>query len=126
LDIYFGEGMRGIWRDAQSKVLVNHELVDIPDLVSRQKKNKEEKLFLIPAQRVLTLGKGWPRPFTDYSPGDPFTVRDFSEKMRLLMESELGRGESLFPQSRRLKSEIRDLLDSTVFSSFGLYVDKHG
>ena len=67
-------------------------------------------MFFIPAQRVLTLGKGWPRPFTDYNPGDPFVVRDFSEKLRLLMDSELGQGEARFPQTRRLKSEIRELL----------------
>jgi hypothetical protein len=42
------------------------------------------------------------------------------------MESELGQGEALFPQTRRLKSEIRELLKTTVFASFGLRVDKYG
>jgi hypothetical protein len=42
----------------------------------------EERSFFIPAQRVLTLSRdGWLRPFTDYKPGDPFCVRDFSEKL---------------------------------------------
>jgi predicted ATPase len=53
-------------------------------------------------------------------------VRDFSEKLRLLMESELGQGEALFPQTRRLKSEIRELLKKTVFAGFGLRVHKQG
>jgi hypothetical protein len=125
LDIYLGEGMRDIWRD-QSSVSADDQLVDLPNLVSRQKRSKEETVFFIPAQRVLTLGKGWPRPFTDYSPGDPFTVRDFSEKVRLLLESEIGQGEALFPQTRRIKSELRKLLNATVFARFQLRVDKHG
>jgi hypothetical protein len=126
LDSYFGEGMRGIWRQDDSTITVRGEPIDLHKLIGRQKRYKDETLFFIPAQRVLTLGKGWPRPFTDYSPGDPFVVRDFSEKLRLLMESELAQGEALFPQTRRLKSEIRELLKRTVFADFGLRVDKHG
>lgn len=82
-------------------------------------------MFFIPAQRVLTLARGWPRPFTDYSPGDPFVVRDYSEKLRLLMESELG-SEVLFPQTRRLKAEIREVLQRTMFAGFRLQIDKQG
>src|SRR5260370_9400378 len=126
LDIYFGEGMRGIWRPGQSAITVGGEPIDLQKLTSRQKKHKDETMFFIPAQRVLTLGKGWPRPFTDYSPVDPFAVRDFSEKMRLLLESEMGQGEALFPQTRRMKSELRKLLAATVFADFQLRVDKHG
>jgi hypothetical protein len=126
LDIYFGEGMRGIWNDNESRIAVKGEPIDLRKLIARQKRHRDETMFFIPAQRVLTLGKGWPRPFTDYSPGDPFVVRDFSEKLRLLMDSELGQSEALFPQTRRLKSEIRELLKRTVFAGFGLRVDKHG
>jgi hypothetical protein len=125
LDSYFGEGMRGIWRQNESAITVEGEAIDLHKLIARQRRHKEETMFFIPAQRVLTLGKGWPRPFTDYSPGDPFVARDFSEKLRLLMESELGQGEALFPQTRRLKSEIRELLKKTVFAGFGLRVDKY-
>jgi len=83
-------------------------------------------MFFIPTQRVLTLGRGWPRPFTDYSPGDPFAVRDFSDKIHFLMEAGIGSGESLFPQTHRLKKQIRDLLDETVFLGSALRIDKHG
>jgi hypothetical protein len=126
LDIYFGEGMRGLWRNS-SQIVVENVPHDLGKLISRQKRDKEEKLFFIPAQRVITLGKGWPRPFTDYSPGDPFVVRQFSDHLRLLMEKGFGDSDKLFPQPRRLKIEIRDLLKNTVFSSFGLEIDKqHG
>jgi len=126
LDIYLGEGMCGIWKQNQTRVSFNGQAVDLQRLVSRQKRKHEESMFFIPAQRVLTLGRGWPRPFTDYSPGDPFAVRDFSDKIRFLMESGIGSGESLFPQTHRLKKQIRDLLDETVFLGFALRIDKHG
>jgi len=72
----------------------------------------------------LALRDGWPRPFTDYAPGDPFAVREFSEKLRVLVEREFGASIELFPQERRLKRELRDLLQLHVFSNFHLKVDK--
>jgi len=92
LGVYLGEGMQGIWREGRSAMAFNGRGVDLKRLVSRQRPRREESTFFIPAQRVLTLARGWPRPFTDYGPGDPFAVRDFSEKIRRLMESGIGVG----------------------------------
>jgi hypothetical protein len=69
------------------------------------------------------LRDGWPRPFTDYSPGDPFAVREFSENLRVLVEREIS-AENLFPQVRRLKKQFRDLLERDVFSKYALKIDK--
>jgi hypothetical protein len=126
LDVFFGEGMRRLWDEKQSKLTLNGQAKDLNQLVGHQKKSKIERLFFIPAQRVLTLGKGWPRPFADYSPGDPFCVRDFSEKLRVQMESGLGRGDVVFPEEGRLKKAIRDLLVGSLFTKFNLRVDRHG
>ena len=98
--------------------------MDLPQLAARRRKGKEESLFFIPAQRVLALRDGWPRPFTDYTPGDPFAVREFSEKLRVLVEQEFGASGDLFPRERRLKREFRELLKRHVFSDFHLKVDK--
>jgi len=123
IDAYLGEGMRGIWKEGKSQIQWQGKSVDLAQMAKRKRKAKSEELFFIPAQRVLTLREGWPRPFTDYSPGDPFAVREFSEKLRTLVETEFG-GESLFPQSKRLKKEFRDLLERDVFSKFALKIDK--
>ncbi|MGH7599835.1 MAG: AAA family ATPase [bacterium] len=123
-DLYFGEGMGSIWHPGKSQLHFEGDQVDVDKLVARQKKIKGESLFFIPAQRVLTLREGWPRPFTDYSLGVPFAVREFSEKLRVLMETEFGRGAVLFPQIKRLKADIQDLLVKTVFSSFALRVER--
>lgn len=125
-DVYFGEGMRDIW-NSRSRVVWRNQPVNIDQFVRSPKKASAERTFFIPAQRVLALSRdGWLRPFTDYRAGDPYTVRDFSEKLRGLLESGLGAGKSLFPQERRLKSEIRELLADTVFAGFQLQVDKQG
>lgn len=123
LDVYFGEGMHAIWKDDSSSLSWKGESIDLKQMAKRKRRAKDEHLFFIPAQRVLTLRDGWPRPFTDYSPGDPFAVREFSEKLRDLVEKELGSA-SLFPQVRRLKREFRELLERDVFSKYALKIDK--
>lgn len=122
-DAYFGEGMHMMWNPNETEVTWNGRAVNVDQLAKRKRRNKDENLFFIPAQRVLALRDGWPRPFTDYSPGDPFAVREFSEKLRVLVEKEFS-GESLFPQPKRLKNEFREMLERDVFSKFSLKVDK--
>lgn len=124
LDVYFGEGMRSVWRPQKSSIEWEGKKVDLAQLARRKRKTKDESLFFIPAQRVLALRDGWPRPFTDYTPGDPFAVREFSERLRVLVEQEFGATGDLFPQKRRLKREFRNLLQQNVFSNFHLRVDK--
>jgi len=128
LDVYFGEGMQGIWHngDSPSAITVDGQPADAKELARPMNRSKKSSVFYIPAQRVLSLANGWPRPFTSFASEDPFAVRDFSETFRILMEQELGRTEALFPKTNRLKKEYRDLLSRHVFGGFGLRVDRHG
>ena len=123
--MYFGEGMRALWKESSSRILWEGKAVEMHTLLARQQRLKTESLFYIPAQRVLTLRDGWPRPFTDYSAGDPFVVRQFSERLRLLMEKEFATAGQVFPQRQRLRKVYRDLLNETVFGDFTLRIDKH-
>ncbi len=125
LEAYLGEGMKNIWRPQQSSISFEGKQVDLPALVRRKQRSKKEHMFFIPAQRVLTLRDGWPRPFSDYGPGDPFAVREFSDKLRRLMELEFSANEQLFPPSGRLKPDIRKQLEKNIFSGYGLKVDKY-
>jgi hypothetical protein len=82
----------------------------------KETSRKKEQLFFIPAQRVLTLENGWPRSFTSFEVGDPYVVRNFSEHLRLLMQQGLGsKGSAIFPQKGRLKRELREALDHSIF-----------
>jgi hypothetical protein len=124
LELYFGEGMSGIWSDKRSRITLNRRSQDLERFVVNAKKNRDDRVFLIPAQRVLTMKDGWPRPFSDFTSGDPFCVRYFSERLRMLMETELGKKDMLFPKSGKLKKEIRDMLESSVFGSFNLKIER--
>ena len=126
-DLYFGEGMRRIWTPGSSRITWHGKPIDIDSFVAPKQGRAEERSFFIPAQRVLALSRdGWLRPFSEYKPGDPYTVRDFSEKLRTLMDSGMGRGEALFPQAGRLKAEIRTLLEDAIFPGFALKTERHG
>jgi len=126
LATYFGEGMEETWSESRSRVLVGKSEFDLAAKIRRRPKarTKAESVFLAPAQRVLTLRDGWPRPFGDYKPVDPYVVRAYSEKMRNLMENEFGVDEALFPRRNRLKEEYRSMLDDSIFSGFSLSVER--
>jgi len=129
LDVYLGEGMGRAWRqtgEQASRISVNGQPVEMKELATPRKRRSEPRVFYIPAQRVLSLANGWPRPFQSFASEDPFCVRDFSETFRLLMEQEFSRTADLFPKTNRLKKEYRDLLGEHVFGGFRLMVDRHG
>ena len=125
LSVFLGEGMQTVWT-RESSVSLDGKRVDFDSYLRKGNRSRENHVFFIPAQRVLTLANGWPRPFQAYGPDDPFVVRDFSERFRVLMSQELSRAGAVFPKSNRLKSEYRDLLKRHVFGEFQLRVDTHG
>lgn len=123
---YYGEGMGALWHQGESEITWGKNKIDLSSWAARLRKEKPEKLFYIPAQRVLSMKDGWPRPFSDYRPGDPYTVRDFSEKLRGLVENEFGASETLFPQKNRLNVEYREKLIESLFNQYKLQIDKLG
>ena len=72
---------------------------------------------------MIALSGGWPQAFTHYNPDVPFAVREFSERLRLLM-NEFGRSGLLFPEPRRLKQELRKLIKEHIFGGYELRVDR--
>lgn len=126
LDVYLGQGMRRVWDQEKSTFTWNGEPERLESLVRPGRRKPVCTAFYIPAQRVLSLANGWPRPFQAFSPEDPFSVRDFSETFRLLMEQEFRSEEQLFPKTNRLKHPYRRLLSEHVFAGFELRADRLG
>lgn len=122
LDVYFGDGMRSLWSAKETKIEFKQQSIDLPDLVKTTKSRKGESMFFIPAQRVLAMRDGWPQAFGYYDPGVPFTVREFSEELRVMM-TDFGTAGTLFPVPRRLKDEFRELIQKHIFPGFNLKVD---
>jgi hypothetical protein len=121
LDVYFGEGMRSLWKP-DTRITLNGNQVDLERQIREKQPNRQESMFFIPAQRVLALRDGWPSAFNYYDASVPFTLREFSEHLRLLMSDFSVEG-TLFPIPRRLKAEFRDLLQTHIFPGFDLKID---
>ncbi|MCB9527675.1 MAG: AAA family ATPase [Myxococcales bacterium] len=125
LTLYFGEGLGRVWVDGRTTVSRDGRSVSLERLLAgKRASQRSEQVFVIPAQRVLSLYRGWPRAFTDFDVGDPYVVRQFSEQLRRLMELGLGSGEGvLFPRANRLRSEFRTSLEESIFHGARLYLD---
>jgi AAA domain, putative AbiEii toxin, Type IV TA system len=127
LELYLGEGTGRVWQVQESEIFWQGHTINLDTFLKSRKHNGSEKSLLIPAQRVMAFSPdGWFRPFNNYRPGDPFSVRDFSEKLRRWMEPEGGRKGAIYPQPRKLKAEIRELLSKTIFGGFQLELDQTG
>lgn len=122
LNLYFGEGMAHlvdpstVFRvDGQERRLDNSLFER-----RRSKSARREDLFYIPAQRVMALRDGLTRTFLEYRAGDPYVVRDFSDKLHRLVQTEFAREDKLFPQANRLNGHLRKLVDEAFFRGFSL------
>ena len=126
LYLYFGEGMEGTWSDA-TQIAVDNQEFALAKVCARKSRRKAESVCMIPAQRVVTLKDGWPRGFTDYASGAPYTVKQFSEQLRLLLDMDFGRGDGLiFPQTRFLNKTIRNVVGESVFGRAQVKLDRAG
>ena len=123
LELYFGEGMSALWRKKKSELTVNRTEVDLAYYARSRRSERQDKLFFIPAQRVMSLRDGATRPFTDYRSGDPFVLREFSEKLHQLVQNEFSRTRGLFPQRNRLNDALRRPLEKHIFGGFELATD---
>jgi hypothetical protein len=123
-ELYFGEGMRNLWSD-RTAVIFDGAEINLDDLLPYEEILEEgdyfgypERIFFVPAQRVLTLENGWPRSFTNFAIGDPYVVCKFSEHLRLLMQQGFmnkDKDNGIFPQTGRIRQEISDALDASIF-----------
>jgi hypothetical protein len=125
-NLYFGGGLQGLVESRSS--LYSNGKVRLFDSIAKPggKTRSTETVFLIPAQRVLVLQDGWPKPFMAYSAGDPYCMRRFSDSLRLLMEQGLGSGDAIFPQPKRLKAELRTLVDTAIYIGGRLELETEG
>ena len=122
LSLYFGEGMEVLFSEKTS-ITLNGKPKPLESLLKAR--SKPEKVFYIPAQRVLCVQGGWPRPFMDFSVGDPFVMRHFSEHLRRLMESGIGgEGGTIFPQEHRLSKSLRNALVRSIYYEGELALDQ--
>jgi hypothetical protein len=121
LELFFGESMSTIFT-SKSFIKYDNKTYTVKSFLPKQgtrEVSKSEKLFYVPAQRVVTMTQGWPRSFGSFDIGDPFVIKQFSESVRVLMEREaMGNGKSdnlVFPKTNRIKEPLRKIIDDNIF-----------
>jgi hypothetical protein len=128
LGLYFGEGMEHLNKDGVMIRSDGHDIT-IADL-SRPKRGRKKQdktteiMFYIPAQRVMAIRDGLTRSFLELRAGDPFVVRDFSDKLHRLVQVEFAHANKLFPQENRLNQSLRRLIDDAFFRGFSLDINR--
>lgn len=124
--IYFGGGLEQVVQK-KTVAICDGESVDFKSVaVPESIDNTRETVYLIPAQRVLVLQDGWPKPFMAYAGGDPYALRMFSESLRLSMERGLGREGAIFPRSNWFKAELGSVVDASIYVGSTLMVEREG
>lgn len=129
LDLYFGQGMARIWTDATG-LNVDGQPMQLSDFAlsasdSTEAADTRDRMFFIPAQRVMSLREGQTRPFTDYRAGDPYSLREFSEQVHSFVESELVSEGPLFPRTNRIEKVYQDAIARNVFGAFGVQTESN-
>lgn len=124
LDMYFGEGMRSLFSGKtlirwQRRTFQWKQLTAPP----RAQIFPDESILYVPAHRALVFHAGWPRNFNDYSAGDPFVLRGFSEHLRLYMEQS---PEVVGEADDALGTTTRKLLQSGIYGAYGLDLERQG
>ena len=113
LSTFLGEGYDGAFSPKTKITLDDRPIFD--DKINRSS-SREPKVFFVPAQRVLTMSNGWPRPFMDFEAGDPFVARQFSQNILEAFTRGLGSGAApVFPPKDRLKAAIREKIERSIF-----------
>lgn len=124
-ELLYGEGMGSALSPA-TLIEADGRAWSLPDEAKARwskKSRGQSRVFYIPAQRVLTLSEGWPRPFTAFDIGVPYVVKQFSEDLRRLLDEGL-EGEAIFPAERRWKPEIREQIADAIFHGAEVKVDR--
>ncbi|WP_271252662.1 AAA family ATPase [Pseudanabaena sp. Chao 1811] len=115
-ELYFGEGMRNLLSDS-TEIICDNIRNPLDELLkNRYLSSDPERIFFVPAQRVLTLENGWPRSFTSFAIDYPYVVRQFSEHLQLLMQQGfINKDNAVFPQTGQLRQDISDAINASIF-----------
>lgn len=125
LNRYLGEGLAKMWSDNTELSINGFEYLR-ENLESFSEGSQAEKVFYIPAQRILSISDGRPKYFMEFSENDPFVLRKFSDILRLFVQGGIGEGGMVYPLPNRLTSIIREMYDKAIFHGGKVMFDERG
>lgn len=123
LDVLLGRGVADGWHEGSS-LQFNGRAVALQDLTRPESgKSHHERLFYIPAQRVMCLPDGVTQNFGLFSVADPYVLRSFSAAVHELTHQELFAFHDIFPLPERLNATLRRALADHLFCGAKLVLD---
>lgn len=124
-ELFFGNGMGKLWTK-ETKISLDGKSYLSSFLLPRQKEtisNATERVFYIPAQRVLCLENGWPRFFSGFDGSVPYVLRQYSETLRLFMDKGMELNDEIFPARKRLREPLRNAFNSSIYQGAKIRLD---
>lgn len=125
LDCYFGDGLHSLFTYG-TKIQIAGKDFTVSDLLSplRSNQHAKEMVFYIPAQRILGIADGRPKNFMEFDGSAPFVLKNFSETLRIFIQSGLGNPDVIFPMHNRLKGAVKKSIDESVFHGAQVVIDQ--
>lgn len=123
LNYYFGDRLSSMW-NKNTIVKVGEQTYKKGFLIKEEKKNAKEKLFYIPAQRILSISDGRPKNFMEYDISSPYILRNFSETLRLFFQKNMGDKHVVFPLDDSLEDGMKKSFNEAIFHDGQVVIDE--
>ncbi len=122
LNVYFGEGMEALWEE-HTRVELDGRILSLKNLI-KNSSGKESSVFYIPAQRIVCMGDGYPKFFSDFSFTTPYVLREFTETLRTFLQFRMGDKDVIFPINERLKKIQKQSFENSIFHKGEVVMDE--
>lgn len=123
LNYYLGDHLSTMWTK-DTVVEADSKKYKKGFLLNTKEDDAHERLFYVPAQRILSISDGRPKNFMEYDISSPFVLRNFSETLRLFFQNGMGDEHTLFPLNNRLKRGMKESFDSSIFHGGEVVIDE--
>lgn len=123
LNYYFGDRLSSMWKD-DTVVEADGKGYKKSFLLKQKAGNAVEKVFYVPAQRILSISDGRPKNFMEYDISSPYVLRNFSETLRLFFQNEIGDDQTVFPLNNRLKRGLKKSFNESIFHGGQVVIDE--
>lgn len=126
LGLYLGKGMESAWRAGSSLAELDGAPIDLGKPTGDVEGDSAESIFYVPAARASVLRQGFPRAFDDFTEGEPYCLKKFSEVLGSLLSGPgMGRGSQLrLPSTEVMPDEARALFDEHLMGGFAVRVEE--
>ena len=124
LNGFYGRGMADMLKDSPN-VTWKRQCYELQALTKfkKPKSSQIERLFYIPAQRVVSLPSGVSQTFGSFNFGDPYVLRYFAHQVHNLLQNEFRSTARLFPAKGRLNEVLKKPILENLFGGAQLAVE---